>query len=215
MNESTALIWGASGGIGRALVSTLQAAGLNTIAVTRNSDNLVDISDQVVEIGDFAQDSAVQTAVREVAYYADQVDLWIYAAGDILSRPVVDLEPREWGRILNANLTGPYLTLHHSMPLLAERSHIMFIGAIQERLRLPGLGAYAAAKAGLEALAESVRKEQRRRTVTVIRPGAVDTPLWDKVPLRVPRDAMAPSELAQKIYESYQSNLAGQVDFAH
>ena len=60
---------------------------------------------------------------------------------------------------MTANLSGAYLATHHSLPLLAEDAHLVFLGAVSERLRLPGLSAYAAAKAGLEAFGEALGKE--------------------------------------------------------
>jgi NAD(P)-dependent dehydrogenase (short-subunit alcohol dehydrogenase family) len=120
-----------------------------------------------------------------------------------------------WQRILSANLTGAYLTTYHALPLLADDAHIMFVGAIQERLRLPGLSVYAAAKAGLEAFAEALRKEQRKKHITVFRPGAVDTPLWDKVPMNLPKDAMTAAKLADKMIEAYYNQQSGIIDFTH
>ena len=69
-----------------------------------------------------------------------------------------------------------FLATHFSMPLLAQNAHLVYLGAVSERLRLPGLSAYAAAKAGLEAYAEALKKEERKRRITVVRPGAVATP---------------------------------------
>ena len=98
------------------------------------------------------------------------------------------------------------------MPLLADDAHLVFIGAISERLRLPKLSAYAAAKAGLEAFAEVLRKEERTRKVTVIRPAAVATALWDKVPLKMPSDAIAPQRIAEAVVEAYVSGHSGSLD---
>ena len=106
----------------------------------------------------------------------DQIDWWIYAAGDIMASPLADTEPEDWKRIFDANLTGVYLTAHYSLPLLSKDAAMYVLGAVSERMRLPGLGAYAAAKAGLEALGEVMRKELRR-PVVVVRPKAVQTDL--------------------------------------
>ncbi len=85
----------------------------------------------------------------------------------------------------------------------------MYVGAVSERLRLPGLSAYAAAKAGLEAFAEALGKEERKRRVTVVRPSAVDTRLWDNVPMRLPAHAASPEKVAGRILEAHESGFKG------
>ncbi|NIV33822.1 MAG: SDR family NAD(P)-dependent oxidoreductase, partial [Anaerolineae bacterium] len=80
---------------------------------------------------------------------------------------------------------------------------MIFLGAISERLRLPRLSAYASAKAGLEAFVEVLGKEERKRRVTLVRPTAVDTPLWDKVPFNLPAKALRPEDAAQRILAAH------------
>ena len=89
---------------------------------------------------------------------------------------------------------------------------VLWHRAVWYEPRLPGLSAYAAAKAGLEAFAESLSKEQRKKRITVVRPGAVATPLWEKVPLRMPVDVAPPGKIARKILEAYESGHKGQLD---
>ena len=139
----------------------------------------------------------------------DQFDLWIYAAGDIEASKVADALPDSWQRILDANLVGAYLAVHYSLPLLAPDAHLMFLGGISERLRLPRLSAYATAKAGLEAFVEVLGKEERKRHVTLVRPAAVDTPLWDKVPFKLPPGALDPDEVAERILAAYDEGHRG------
>jgi short-subunit dehydrogenase len=81
-------------------------------------------------------------------------------------------------------------------------------------MRMPGLAAYAAAKAGLEAFGEALRKELRKQKVTVIRPAAVNTPLWQKVPFRMPGNAMTPEVLAGRILSAYQEGHKGTLDIS-
>ena len=95
---------------------------------------------------------------------------------------------------------------------MQENGHIIFLGAVSERLKLPGLSAYAASKAGLEAFAVALSKEERKKRITVVRPGAVTTPLWEKVSLRLPTDAASPEKVAEKIIEAYQVGHKGQLD---
>ncbi|MGD2157232.1 MAG: SDR family NAD(P)-dependent oxidoreductase [Anaerolineales bacterium] len=122
------------------------------------------------------------------------------------------MPPRGWSDIISVNLTGAYYAIHYSLPLLSENAHIVFVGAVSERLQLPGLSAYAASKAGLEAFAAALSKEERKKRITVVRPGAVATALWDKVPLRLPADAASPQKLADKILEAHRMGHKGQLD---
>lgn len=206
----TAMIWGANGGIGQALTKKLAAEGWRVIAITRDAE---DVPGAAVMIeADVTDARGVETAVLSTAYEIDSVDLWVYAAGDITSAKIDKMTPEEWRRIVDANLLGPYLTTHYSLPLLAENAQLIFLGAVSERLRLPGLSAYAAAKSGLEAFAEVLRKEQRNRHVLVVRPGAVATPFWDKVPMRLPKDAASPEKVSAKILEAYKNGDSGVLD---
>ena len=208
---ATAMVWGATGGIGRALVDELLSREWTVVAVSRDEDALAARVACSLR-ADVADPFSVQRAVQAAAHEVDEIALWVYAAGDIVAAPVEEMAPAVWGRILSANLTGAYQATHYSLPLLAPDAHLIFIGAISERLRLPGLSAYAAAKAGLEAFAEALRKEQRRRRVTIVRPAAVATPLWDKVPLRLPKDAPPPSKVAGRILAAYDEGHSGVLD---
>jgi NAD(P)-dependent dehydrogenase (short-subunit alcohol dehydrogenase family) len=210
----TAVVWGAGGGIGRALLQKLSDEGWKTIAIARDGSDLESLTPYVFE-ADVSEPQQVEAAVYATAMEADAVNLWIYAVGDILSAKVAELDAESWDRILAANLSGAYLTTHHSLPMLAEDAHLVYLGAISERLRLPGLSAYAAAKAGLEAFGEALGKEERKKRVTVVRPGAVATSLWDKVPMRVPADAPSPAKIAGRIIEASEKGHKGILDLTH
>lgn len=222
----TAMVWGAGGGIGRALVGALKEQGWAVAGVGRRGSShrpgptpALPLAGTPAAGGadywfeaDVGDGFGVQRAVMEAAQEVHEVDLWVYAVGDIVSQPVAEMDERTLARILDANLTGAFRAIHYSLPLLAERAHIVFVGAYSERLRLPGLAAYAAAKAGLEALAVTLAKEERRRRVTVVRPGAVATPLWEKMPMRLPRSASTAEEIAGKILAAHVAGQSGVID---
>lgn len=205
---STAMIWGANGGIGRALAAHLVTNNWNAVAITHRPSNFDNLTPHAID-ADVAVPYEVQLAVTTASQLVSEVDLWIYAVGDITSAKITEMPPDDWQRILDANLTGAYLTTHYSLPILADDAHLVYVGAISERLRLPNLAAYAAAKAGLEAFAEALGKEERKRRITVVRPSAVDTPLWQKVPLRLPTNAVSPYEIARQILEAHQQGHKG------
>lgn len=206
-----ALIWGAAGGIGRALARKLRDAGWQVIGVSRQGDDLAGVAD-VAFSADVADPFAVQRAVLAAGQEAGKAHLFVYAAGDIAAEPAARMTPAVFRRILDANLLGAYNAVHHSLPLLAADAPLVFLGAVSERMRLPGLSAYAAAKAGLEAFAETLRKEERKRQVIVVRPGAVNTGFWQKVPFKMPGSALDPDALAGKVLEAVNSGRQGVMD---
>jgi NAD(P)-dependent dehydrogenase (short-subunit alcohol dehydrogenase family) len=177
----------------------------------RHVIGLSDLTPHLFQV-DVADPGSVERAVASAAQEKDPIELWIYAAGDIGSSKVANAPFEAWQRILNANLVGAYLAVHHSLPFLARDSHLVFLGAVSERLRLPRLSAYAAAKSGLEAFVEVLGKEERKRRVTLVRPTAVDTPLWDKVPFRLPAGAMSPEQVAEHILAACHNGHRGVLD---
>lgn len=202
------LIWGASGGIGRALTESFVTQGHTVVAGARHPQGLETIPPYVVT-GDIASGDGLAAAMQRVR--VPSVDVFVYTIGDIVSMKITEMPPEAWQRIIHANLTGVYLTVQAVIPHLTPQAHLFFLGAQHERLRLPGLGAYAAAKAGLEALAEVIRKETRRR-LAVVRPQAVRTPLWDKVPFRIPAHALSPEQVAQAILQAWKEGREGILD---
>ncbi len=207
-----AIIWGASGDIGKALAQQLKAKGWEVIAVSRNISGLNGHADYTFE-GDVTNAASVERAAMEIGMEGlDDVSLFLYAAGDITAVPVAQMDVETFRRILDANFTGAFQALYGSKPLLKENAAWVFIGAVSERLQLPGLSAYAASKAALEAFLGTIKKEERKRQVLLIRPGAVDTKLWEKVPMSAPKDALTADALATKILEAIEAGKKGQLD---
>jgi NADP-dependent 3-hydroxy acid dehydrogenase YdfG len=204
---NTALVWGASGGIGLALVDALLLKGWQAAVVARDITQLQERTPLAFE-ADFSSGHSVQGAITALSQEVDEVNWWIYAAGAITSAPLSQMEAETWRRIMDANLTGVYHSAHHSLPLLTKDAPMYILGAVSERMRLPGLSAYAAAKAGVEAFAETIRKELRR-TVVVVRPSAVKTNLWQGVPFKIPASALEPDALAEMIVEAYERGEKG------
>lgn len=207
----TAVIWGSEGGIGRAVLERFREQGWQTIAVARQ---LTEISDRAdfAYAADFTEEQQLEPISKVLKREGVQADVFVFAAGDIGAAKVAESDPRRWKEILENNLTAAYQTLRVSLPVLSEDAHLFLLGAVSERLQLPGLTAYVAAKAGLEALAAALAKEERRRKVAIIRPGAVDTDLWEKVPFNKPSHTYRPEQVAERIWQAYQEGESGQID---
>jgi 3-oxoacyl-[acyl-carrier protein] reductase len=206
-----ALIWGAAGGIGRAIARKLKDDDWQVIGVRRHVDDLAGVTDYAFQ-ADVADPFAVQRAVLAAGQEVGEAQLFVYAAGDIVAEPAAKMTPDTFRRIMDANLIGAYNAVHHSLPFLTADAPLVFLGAVSERMRLPGLSAYAAAKAGLEAFAEALRKEERKRQVIVVRPGAVNTEFWQKVPFKMPGNALSPEAVAEKVAAAVNAKHQGVLD---
>jgi NADP-dependent 3-hydroxy acid dehydrogenase YdfG len=206
-----ALIWGSEGGIGKAVLEKFISEGWETAAIARKLSSVSKAAYLALE-ADFSKSDQVDQVGEQLKSGFNQVDVLVYAAGDITSEKVQGAAPDRWLEIIDNNLTGVFQSLRVSLPILSEEAHIFLLGAVSERLQLPGLSAYAAAKAGLEAFAVALSKEVRKKKVTVIRPGAVSTSLWDKVPFKQPSHTYQPSQVADRIWEAYQEGVKGQLD---
>lgn len=211
INMPAAMILGAHGGIGRQLACLLKQQGWFVIGVSRHPYAVATYTDVSLN-ADVSDPVAIQQAVYTAAMEVEAVDLWAYAVGDIVQARVTDMLPLEWKRIWDANLTGAYLTTRASLPFLTQDAHLFYLGALTERLNRTLLSAYVASKAGLETFVTALAREQRRRRVTLVRPTAVDTPLWDKVHFHKPGQILTPQVVAAHIWHAYQTQHSGVLD---
>lgn len=207
----TAMIMGAAGGIGRASLSLLGESGFQVIAVARDA-SLLDGTGAILLEGDLVNPSDVERVALEVGQVVDEVNLWVYAAGDIQAGKADEMPLDDWTRVFNANMLGAHLSLNACLPILAPDAHLFFIGAYVDRLILPGLSAYTAAKAALESYTAVLEKELRGKRVTLVRPAAVNTDFWRKVPFNMPSTAIPPDEVANRILSAYEQGLSGLLD---
>jgi NAD(P)-dependent dehydrogenase (short-subunit alcohol dehydrogenase family) len=209
---SNVLVWGGAGGIGRAFVEAVADTSDAVVAVARDASSLRAVTPYVID-ADLSDSVAVARAMETASSVAEKFDLAIVAIGDIASSRVIDMDVATWRRLLDNNLTAAFLTIQATTPHLAPAATLVIIGAVHERLRLPGLGAYAATKAAIEAFADAWRKEARRRVI-VVRPAAVDTPLWRKVPFALPRGAMTAADVASRTLAAVASGHDGILDLS-
>jgi len=208
---SRVIIWGSEGGIGQGIGRVFKDMGWEIVAVAREISGKSSFADWSFE-ADFTRSQEVTVVKDELQRMSLGLDVYVYAGGDIAAGKVREMDARVWDRILANNLSGVFQTLQASLPLLDEKAHIFMLGAVSERLQLPGLSAYAAAKAGLEAFAVAFSKEERQKSISVVRPGAVATDLWHKVPFKQPAHAMEAEKVGRKIWEAYEQGHNGNLD---
>ena len=219
----TAVVTGASRGIGRAIAMALAAAGAQPVLISRSASDLVGLAAEIdaniganVDANIGASTRAVvvpcdvtnaDAVVRAVQFVRQQcVDgpyILVNNAGVFPAGPVVGTDPALFEQTLQTNLLAPFRFLHAFVPVMrtAGRGHVVTIGSVADRRILIGNGAYSASKFGARALHEVLREEVRGSGIraTLIAPSATDTPLWDPIdpdhtPGFPPRAAMLRAE---------------------
>jgi NADP-dependent 3-hydroxy acid dehydrogenase YdfG len=191
LSGRTALVTGASRGIGCAVSRALASAGARLFLLARSRDALESLAFELgggaeAHVCDLADAPALsQTVSGVLAAAGGQVDILVSNAGIFPLAPIADTSPSTFEQTLTANLAAPYRLLHALLPgMRAQRSgHVVTIGSVADRRIFGGNGAYSASKFGARALHEVLREEcvgSGIRT-TLVSPAATDTPIWDPV----------------------------------
>jgi NADP-dependent 3-hydroxy acid dehydrogenase YdfG len=180
----TAVVTGASRGIGLAVADELRAAGAHVVRVARS---LIDAeADRRTDLAcDVTDATAVARAARRVLDARGAPDILVNAAGVFLVAPLVDTSPEAFGAQLAGNLVAPFLLVRAFLPAMVARHGglIVTIGSVADHQPFTGNAAYGAAKSGLRGLHEVLLRELRGTGVraTLVSPGPVDTAIWDPI----------------------------------
>lgn len=177
-----ALVTGASSGIGRATAVMLARRGAHVLVHGRDPDRTAEVARQVRGtplLADLAEPGAVEDLVTRAVGVHGRIDLLVANAGTGLAAPFTAIHPPEIDRVLAVDLVAPIRLARAVLGPMVERGTgcIVLVGSVAGRTGVAGEAVYAAAKAGLDAFAESVRLELAGTglTVTVLVPGVVDT----------------------------------------
>jgi len=170
------MVTGATGGIGQAVVAALVAAGHQVSAVGRDPDRLQPVPGIRAVTADLAQPQRLAQAIGKPG----QLDALVYCAGvstDAIA-PVVGTEPSVWQKTMAVNVLAAAELTRLVLPALRRsRGHVVFINSDRGVRAVPGWSAFAASKAALQELADSLRAEEAQNgvRVTTIYPGATAT----------------------------------------
>ncbi len=187
----SALVTGASRGIGAAVARRLAREGARVALLARGEEMLRSLATEIggdalvipCDVGRAEELTlAIETLVRELDGGPDI--LVNNAAAFLIAR--ADETPVDVFRgMLEVNLTAPFTLVRAFLPVMRERGrgHVITLGSIADRHALGGNAAYAASKFGLRGLHEVLRGELRGTGVraSLVSPGPVDTELWDAI----------------------------------
>ena len=187
----TALVTGASRGIGATVALSLAAGGFRTALLARSVDQLASKAkeagnDSFAVQCDVTDDSSIDRAVLEVrSQFGGAPDIIVNNAGLFVIRPLEEMPQQEFDMILATNLRAPFRLVREFLPEMRRRGsgHIVTIGSIADRHIFAGNAAYSATKYGQRAMHEVLREETRGTGIraTLISPAAVDTDIWEPI----------------------------------
>ena len=204
MSDPVFLITGASSGIGAATARAAAEAGYRVALAARSADRLIELA---TELGGEQRALAITCDVTE---WADQeamvgmvlerfgrLDVAFANAGFGASRGFLSDDPEHWREMVLTNVYGAALTIRASIQALKDaQGHLLLTGSVAGRRALPG-SLYSATKWAVTAMGEGARQELNGSgvRVTLIEPGAVDTPFFSNQP----KTALVPEDVARAV----------------
>jgi len=191
----TALVTGASRGIGRAIALALASAGAGVACAARARDQIESTAAAIEAAGgraraiplDVTSGEQIRASVREAESALGSIDILINNAGVTLDKPTLEVSDDEWDHVLAANLTSMFRCARAVAPgmIARGRGKIINLGSMYGVLGVPRYAAYCASKAAVGGLTRSLAAEWARHGIQVncLAPGYVNTD--------IPRAALA------------------------
>jgi short-subunit dehydrogenase len=215
----TALVTGASGGLGQAIARALAAAGATLVLSGRRADVLESLAAEL-GAGVAAADLSDLDSVRALAREHGDVDILVANAGLPASGLLDSFTEEQIDRALMVNLRAPMMLAHALVPAMVARGsgHVVFMSSLSGKAPAAGSSVYSATKFGLRGFAGALRAELHGSGVGVsaIFPGFIrDAGMFEEAGVKLPRGTgtKSPEHVARATVRAIERNR-GEVDVA-
>ncbi|MDQ2711939.1 MAG: 3-oxoacyl-[acyl-carrier-protein] reductase [Acidobacteriota bacterium] len=187
MTRRTALITGASRGIGKACALALAAAGNRVVLAARSLEKLEEAATAVRELGaeafvvevDLSNSESIAGSFKKAAQDFGRIDILVNNAGITKDGLAVRMKRLDWESVLSTNLSGAFYATQQVLPaMMRERwGRVVNISSVVGEMGNGGQANYCASKAGLIGLTKALAKEVGSRNITVnaVAPGFIET----------------------------------------
>lgn len=209
LNTATAIITGASRGLGAAIGRVLSVEGVTVYGVARSGDKLNTIKKEVGSpfiptVLDITDYKAVRGWISEEFSGTEGPDILINNAGTAKFAHVEDLPFQQWHRMIDTNLSAMFNLTREVVPKMKASEtggYIINIGSILGTLGNPEMSAYCATKFGLRGFSEALFKELRYDgiKVTCLHPGSIETDLFADSGIESHANMLQPSDIADTV----------------
>ncbi|XVQ07229.1 SDR family oxidoreductase [Spirillospora sp. CA-255316] len=165
LNGAVVLVTGASSGIGAATARAASLAGARVVLAARREERIRRLADELGEAVsvrcDVTDSVQVEAAVRTATDAFGRIDVLVNNAGQGLHAPIDKIDPEDFRAIVDLNLVAPLVTMRAVIPVMREQSagSIINVSSGITLSVIPGSGAYAGSKAGLNMLSAVARAE--------------------------------------------------------
>lgn len=202
--KRTALITGASRGIGEACARTLASAGYRLVLAARTRERLEQLASELatetyVLLLDLADNQSISTAVPQAVKEFGRIDVLVNNAGLTKDGLAIRMKPDDWNIVLQTNLTAAFLVTQQVLSgMMKERwGRIINISSVVGEMGNAGQANYVASKAGLIGLTKSLAQELGSRNITVnaITPGFIETDMTGGLPPELKEKMIAQTAL--------------------
>lgn len=196
------VVIGATGGIGRAVVSRLQSLGAKLVLAARQADRLqaLGVPGALCVPTDITVPAQVEQLLAQAVATFGRVDVLINAAGAGVFKSWDKLTPEDFAGQLAVNLQGNFYAMQAAAQVMKTQraGHICNVIGILGKHTIPLAAAYCASKFGAVGATKVLADELRRYNikVTLFYFGGVDTPFWEGIALKVDRSKMLRPETA-------------------
>ena len=202
LNNKVAIITGASQGIGRTIALVFAKSSVNVICIARSESKIKELCLEITDQGgqaspiacDIGDGDAFANAIKSVAHEYGKLDILINNAGITRDALLMRMNNTQWDEVLNTNLKGAFHGMKSAIrPMMKNKyGRIINITSIVGLTGNPGQANYAASKAGLIGMTQSIAKEVGTRGITVncIAPGWIDTEMTVDLPKNSKRDLL-------------------------